>query len=210
MAGPDRLDRTFFARPTEQVAADLLGRVLVSTGSGERLAGRIVETEAYLAAHDLASHAVMYQRGRETLSRAPGTIYIYRAYGIHTMFNIVSRSDEPHGAILIRAVDPIEGIEVMQNRRRMMKIRELASGPGKLCQAFAFSLEDHLRDIVTDQDVWIEPGHPARPILVSPRIGITRSAELPLRFFDPAGESVSGHRRGLDWSTVTDRNDPRT
>jgi len=212
LAETERLVRRFFARPTDQVAADLVGRVLVSTVSGERLSGRIVETEAYLAEHDLASHAAMYQRGRETLSREPGTIYIYRAYGIHMMFNIVARASEPYGAILIRAVDPIDGIDRMQMRRNTTKTRDIASGPGKLCQAYAISLADHLRDIVTDSEVWIESGTPAQDILVSPRIGITRSADLPLRFFDPTGESVSGHRRGLDWNIATDRNrtDPQS
>ncbi len=200
MTGAERLDRSFFARPTEHVAVDLLGRVLVSNVGGERVAGRIVETEAYLAAHDLASHAAMYQRGRDTLSQSPGTVYIYRCYGVHMMFNIVARAEAPHGAILVRAVDPLDGVESMRRRRDKIQLKDLSSGPGKVCQAFAFTLDDHLRDIACDPELWIEPGTPVRSVQVSPRIGITRSADLPLRFFDPDGVSVSGHRRGLDWT----------
>lgn len=200
MSEAERLDRTFFARPTEQVAIDLVGRVLVATVDGERIAGRVVETEAYLAAHDRASHAAMYQRGRDTLSQLPGTVYIYRCYGIHMMFNIVARNEAPHGAILIRAVDPLEGIDTMRSRRGKIQLPDLASGPGKVCQAFAFTLDDHHRDITRDPSLWIEPGTASPRVQVSPRIGITRSADLPLRFFDPDSESVSGHRRGIDWT----------
>lgn len=165
-----------------------------------RLSGRIVETEAYLGTDDLASHAAMYQRGRESLSQLPGSVYIYRAYGIHMMFNIVAKeSGAPYGALLIRAVEPIEGLDVMIARRGRDQPDKLASGPGNLCQAFAFSLSDHMRDLADDPGLWIEPGPQPETIRTSARIGITRSADLPLRFFDPASRAVSGSRRGIDW-----------
>ncbi|MCC6945330.1 MAG: DNA-3-methyladenine glycosylase [Thermomicrobiales bacterium] len=201
---PDvRLGRSFYARTTDLVARDLLGCTLVSIENGMTLAGRIVETEAYLGMHDLASHAAMYERGRESLSRAPGSVYIYRAYGIHMMFNIVAKGvDAQHGALLIRAVEPVEGLALMAERRGRERPEDLASGPGKLCQALGFSLADHMRDLATDSTLWIEPGEAPEQVRVSPRIGITRSADLLLRFFDPASRAVSGSRRGLDWRDV--------
>lgn len=194
-----RLGHEFFSRPTELVALDLLGCTLVSLESGQRLSGRIVETEAYLDESDLASHAAIYQRGRVSLSREPGTIYMYRAYGIHMMFNIVARDVRPHGAVLVRAVEPIDGISVMQDRRQKRHVRDLASGPGKLCQAFGFSLEDHLRDITTDGSLYIERGRSVDRVRVGPRVGITRSVDMHLRFFDVDSPCVSAHRRGIDW-----------
>lgn len=201
---PDlRLDRAFFARPTDQVARELLGCVLVSVQDGTRLAGRIVETEAYLDGRDLASHAAMYERGRESLSQPPGSVYIYRAYGIHMMFNIVARGEEAsHGALLIRAVEPMEGLEIMGERRGRDQPVEFASGPGKFCQAFGFDFADHMRDLATDPSLWITAGQPIDRFRVSTRIGISRSADLPLRFFDPGSPAVSGSRRGIDWHDV--------
>ncbi len=198
---PDiRLARAFYARPTEVVARELLGSTLVSIEDDVLLAGRIVETEAYLGAHDLASHAAMYERGRASLSQSPGSVYIYRAYGIHMMFNIVAKGqDAQHGALLIRAVEPVEGLNLMAKRRGRERPEELASGPGKLCQAFGFTLQDHMRDLADDPRLWIEPGVAPEQVRVSPRIGITRSADLMLRFFDPGSRAVSGSRRGIDW-----------
>lgn len=198
---PDaRLGRSFYSRSTDVVARDLLGCTLVAVQDGSRLSGRIVETEAYLGTDDRASHAAMYQRGRESLSQPPGSVYVYRAYGIHMMFNIVAKAlGAPYGALLIRAVEPIEGLDVMVARRGRDQPDILASGPGNLCQAFAFSLDDHMRDLVDDPGLWIEPGTPPETVRISARIGITRSADLPLRFFDPSSRAVSGSRRGIDW-----------
>jgi len=201
---PDvRLGRSFYARTTDLVAKDLLGCTLVSIENGVKLAGRIVETEAYLGAHDLASHAAMYERGRESLSQQPGSVYIHRAYGIHMMFNVVAKGpDARHGALLIRAVEPVDGLGVMAERRGRERPEDLASGPGKLCQAFGFTLVDHMRDLATDPALWIEPGVAPAQVRVSPRIGITRSADLMLRYFDPHSRAVSGSRRGIDWHDV--------
>lgn len=196
----NRLGRSFYARSTDRVARELLGCTVVKIEDGICLTGRIVETEAYLGTDDLASHAAMYERGRASLSQAPGSVYIYRAYGMHMMFNIVAKGDgAPYGALLIRAVEPVAGLEIMAARRGRQKPAELASGPGKFCQAFGFSFADHMRDLVTDPSLWIEPGQPPAEIRFGPRIGITRSAELPLRYFDAQSSSVSGSRRGIDW-----------
>jgi DNA-3-methyladenine glycosylase len=191
-----RLDRAFYARDTATVAIDLLGCVLVRREGSQRLAGRIVETEAYLDSVDLASHAAWSRRGRETMAHEPGRVYMYRAYGIHMMFNIVARGHRPAGAVLIRAVEPIAGTEIMANRRRTERLDQLTSGPGKLAQAFALDLTHHLVDLVEDNGMWLEAGPQPNSICVGPRIGITKSADFPLRFFEEGNQFVSATRRG--------------
>ena len=194
-----RLGRAFFARATAPVAVDLLGCLIHVERNGERLAGRIVETEAYLDSRDLASHAAWSRRGRVTMKQEPGLVYMYRSYGIHAMFNIVAKEPESAGAVLIRAFEPADGIETMLQRRGVSDWRHVASGPGKLCQALGLTLDDHLVDLTTDPSIWIENGPPPEIILNGERIGITKSADLPLRFFDAKSEHVSAHRRGIVW-----------
>jgi DNA-3-methyladenine glycosylase len=199
---PTRLKRSYFARPTELVAVDLLGCTLCVTRNGERLGGRIVETEAYLDSRDLASHAAWSRRGRETMEQEAGLVYMYRAYGIHAMFNIVAREPGSSGAVLIRALEPTLGVDVMLDRRGVTDPQQIASGPAKLCQALGLTLDDHLTDLVTDESITIEDGPAPESILNSPRIGITKSAELPLRFFDADSLHVSRSRRGIVWTGV--------
>lgn len=136
------------------------------------------------------------------MHRAPGTIYIYRSYGMHWMFNLVAHEPEKVGAILVRAVEPLEGIELMECRRKTTVLRQLCSGPGKLCQAFAIDEALHKEDATSNDEVWLTVGTPAAEIdlVVSERIGITRSAELPLRFYEAGNRFVSGHRRGVPFS----------
>jgi DNA-3-methyladenine glycosylase len=189
----------FFARATAPVAVELLGCVIHVERNGEHLSGRIVETEAYLDARDRASHAAWSRRGRETMKQEPGLVYMYRSYGIHAMFNIVAKEPNSAGAVLIRALEPIDGIDTMLRRRRVSDPRQIASGPGKLCQALGLTLDDHLVDLTTDQSIWIDRGPAPETILNSVRIGITKSPELPLRFFDRHSEHVSANRRGIVW-----------
>jgi DNA-3-methyladenine glycosylase len=161
--------------------------------------GRIVETEAYLDASDRASHAAWSKRGQDVMKRAPGTIYIYRSYGMHWMLNIVAHAADLVGAVLIRAVEPLEGIELMEQRRGMTDIRQLCSGPGKLCQAFAIDDSFHTVDLTESNDIWLTGGDPQNriDIAVGERIGITKSPELPLRYFEAGNQFVSAHRRGV-------------
>jgi DNA-3-methyladenine glycosylase len=185
------LPRAFYARDTESVARDLLGAVLVSTVGGVRVAGRIVETEAYLGPHDPASHAAEHigrTRRNTSMFGLPGTAYVYRIYGVHWCLNAVTmRADYP-AAVLIRAVEPIEGITVMRERRWPAEPartdRLLASGPGKLAAAFAITgvLDGH---DLRQAPLSIVTGDPVAPadVVVGPRIGITRAADWPLRFY---------------------------
>lgn len=164
-------------------------------------AGRIVETEAYLDSRDLASHAAWSRRGKEVMKRAPGTVYIYRSYGMHWMFNIVAHAEDSVGAVLVRAVEPVDGIDLMRLRRRMDDQRQLCSGPGKLCQAFGIDDGVHVLDLTASDAIWISPAEtPTSELLIGQRIGITKSPELELRFFEAGNLYVSAHQRGVPYS----------
>src|SRR5918997_6177227 len=173
---PDRgahLIRPFYERPTIDVARDLLGQVVVSGGPEGCTAGRIVETEAYLGPDDPASHAARLRHGRvEAMWGEPGIAYVYRSYGIHAMLNVVTEPLGETGAVLIRALEPTIGIDVMRARRGIDDDRLLCSGPGKLCQALGIGLDLHGTDLVTSETLWISPGEPARDISTSGRVGI--------------------------------------
>ena len=192
------LDRAFFERATAEVAIDLIGTILWRVTPDGTTAGRIVETEAYLDAADRASHAAWSKRGQDVMHRDPGSVYIYRSYGMHWMFNIVAHAAGGIGAVLVRAAEPIEGIALMEARRGTRDLRQLCSGPGKICQAFAIDDSLHKVDLTTSDDIWISYAKSITPVdlLVGERIGITKSAELPLRFFEAGNRFVSAHKRG--------------
>lgn len=180
------LDTAFYARSAEDVARSLVGTMLRSDVGGETVTGRIVETEAYVGPHDPASHAAE-RRGRTNRNASmfgpPGIAYVYRSYGIHWCLNVVTdRLDYP-AAVLIRAVEPLEGLDVM-TRRRGTKLRDLARGPGRLTQAFGITgaLDGHPLDhppltlyAPVDDDIL--------DIAVGPRVGISQAVDWPLRFW---------------------------
>jgi DNA-3-methyladenine glycosylase len=183
----ERLGPEFFSVPTLLLAERLLGKIFVHCeGPGKPLLkGRIVETEAYLAEHDEASHA---WRGRTRRNQAmfgpPGTLYIYFSYGCHYMANIVSEPEGSAGAVLLRAMEPVEGIEQMRLKRRTEKSTSLMSGPGKLTQALGIG-PDLYAETLFGQRCWLEeaPELPPGSIGTGPRIGISRSINLPWRKF---------------------------
>ena len=192
------LTRAFYERSTIEVARELLGQVVVSTSPPGRTAGRIVETEAYLGADDSASHAARLRTGRvEVMWGDSGVAYVYRSYGIHAMLNVVAKSMGAVGAVLIRALEPLDGIDVMRSRRGVVDERLLCSGPGKLCQALGIGLEMHGTDLVRDEALWISPGEPAWDVSMSGRIGISRATEHPWRYWVTGNRYVSAHRRAL-------------
>lgn len=190
------LPRSFYARDTEVVARELLGTVLISTIGCKRVSGRIVETEAYVGPHDPASHGaerIGRTRRNESMFGDPGIAYVYRIYGVHWCLNAVTHEEGYPAAVLIRAVEPLEGIEIMRKRRGMsLRDRDLASGPGKLADAFAIDgkLDGHALDAAP---LWIEAGLKvrARDVVCGPRIGITKAAEWPLRFCVRGSEWLS-------------------
>lgn len=193
-----RCDRNFYARDTRVVARALLGQLLVCVMPEGRASGRIVETEAYLGADDLASHAARLRKGRvEVMWGESGIAYIYRSYGIHTMFNVVAERRGETGAVLIRALEPLDGLDLMRLRRGVASERLLCSGPGKLCQALGIGLDMQGTDLVTDDRLWIAAGDPPSAIEVSGRIGISRAKEDPWRYWIAGSPHVSAHRRGV-------------
>jgi DNA-3-methyladenine glycosylase len=175
----------FFTRPTEVVARDLLGMVIVSTMGGDVTTARIVETEAYLGYDDPASHGYLHRRNsrNRALFGPPGSWYVYLSYGMHWCANLVCQRSGLASAVLLRALEPLEGLDVMRRRRGPVPDRELCSGPGKLCQALGISRDlDGTRMARSEAAVHRPRSSEATTIGVTPRIGITKAADWPLRF----------------------------
>jgi len=177
------LPRSFYLRPVLEVAADLIGRVLVHDLGGVRLAGRILETEAYRGPEDLASHA---SRGRtrrtEPMFWRGGFAYIYLVYGMHHCFNVVTgKEGEPH-AILIRALEPIEGIDAMKEHSPRCRAADLGRGPGRLARALALSRALDRADLCR-RGLHLEAGLalPRRRIATGPRIGVAYAGDWAAR-----------------------------
>lgn len=187
-----KLNREFYTRAdTIEVAKDLLGKILVVPGdSGERVSGKIVETEAYLGAEDKAAHSYNNRRTKrtETMFARGGTVYIFFIYGMYFQFNVVAGEiGSPH-AVLVRAVEPLENIEIMRERRGKMADKNLTSGPGKLCIALGIDRRFNNVDL-TGNEIWIEDGEKFSTdteIACGKRIGIDYAeeyAEKPWRFW---------------------------
>jgi DNA-3-methyladenine glycosylase len=189
-------DRAWFRRHPVRVAFDLIGATLVVARDGERMSGRITETEAYAGPYDLASHSARLKAARISLSGEPGCLYMYRSYGIHTMLNVVSHEDGDAGGVLIRALEPVDGIEFMASRRGTSEPRALTVGPGVLCQALGLRLGDLGYDLIGGQEITIAAGVRPASVMAGPRIGISRSIDHRWRFFDSISRFVSAHRRG--------------
>ncbi len=197
--GPTRLSHEACAVDAQILAKDLIGAILVRQISPSlTLRGRIVETEAYVGIHDRASHAFGGRRTprNEMMYAQAGTAYVYFTYGMHYCMNIVCGEINQPLAVLIRALEPLGGIEFMQERRGRQAVTDLCSGPGKLCQAFGIDREHNGIDLLTSNSMWIEPRDGPLPRLVStPRIGIASAghwAKRLLRWYDPQSEHVSG------------------
>jgi DNA-3-methyladenine glycosylase len=176
---------SFFRRPTEIAAAELIGAVVVSSIDGEVTAGRIVETEAYLGYDDPASHGYRHRRNsrNEALFGPPGTWYVYLSYGMHWCANLVCQEAGLASAILLRALEPLEGLETMRRRRGPVADRDLCSGPGKLCQALGMTRELDGQKMSKSLVVVHRPRRSeVSRIIATPRIGITKAADWPLRF----------------------------
>jgi DNA-3-methyladenine glycosylase len=186
-----KLPREFYTRPDVlAVARDLLGKKLVVPGrNGQRVSGIIVETEAYRGPEDRASHAWNGRRTQrtETMYGAGGTAYVYFVYGMYHQFNVVTNGEDIPHAVLVRALEPSEGLAVMRRRRRGRSERELTSGPGRLCLAMGIDRKLDKADLLGDR-VWLEDGISISPrkIARGPRIGIDYAEkwiDKPWRFW---------------------------
>jgi DNA-3-methyladenine glycosylase len=169
------------------MARSLLGLTLASDLGGARVSGIIVETEAYLGVHDAASHAWRGRRHRlnHGIYAPSGTWYVYRSYGIHWCLNLTTPTDDDGAAVLVRAVVPNAGIEIIQQRRGHVADKHLTNGPGKVGQAFAITGEHDGMPATDDSPLRLLQAAQRRrrgSIAVTPRIGITRAADWPLRF----------------------------
>jgi DNA-3-methyladenine glycosylase len=206
--GP-RLPRAFFDRPGPEVARDLVGALLVHRlADGSRLAGRIVEVEAYLGdGSDPGSHS---HRGQTPRNRSmfgpPGHLYAYRSYGVHTCANVVCEARGRGAAVLLRALEPVAGTARMRALRGLpaqAPERLIASGPGRLAQAFGITLAHDgcslLRGALALHRA--APDSPRARIAVSARIGLSKGAGIPHRFFDAASACVSRVRPGASGSS---------
>ena len=191
------LPRSFYDRPTLEVTRELLGKTLWRRTAEGVVAGIIVETEAYVSAVDAAAHGYRGKTPRTAVMYGPpGHAYVYFAYGMHSCLNCVTEAPGTGAAVLIRAAQPVEGLALMRARRPAgTPDRDLARGPGRLCQAFALTRADDGADLIGER-LWIAatPAWSAdAPYATSPRIGISRAVDLLWRFYMPGSPWVSGH-----------------
>ncbi len=202
-----KVGRAFYARPTLEVARDLLGCVLVHHRRGVLTSGVIVEVEAYLGESDPASHAAPgpTPRNAPMYGRA-GHVYVYLNYGIHSLVNIVTEAAGSPAAVLIRALDPLDGVDVMRRRRaRAMKGRtrrpasafaapDLCRGPGNLTMAMGITLAENRVDLLGERLYVEDRGITIGPIVWGPRIGITVGTDRPWRAWIKGNRAVSATR----------------
>lgn len=197
-----RISRVFFERPPDVVARTVLGKLLVRRVAGEWLVGRIVEVEAYFGDGDPAAHAAAGRTARNAVLFGPaGHAYVYFIYGMYSCLNISCERDGRAGSLLVRALEPLAGLEQMAANRGLgshVAPQLLTAGPGRLCQAFGITRATHngadLLDLGSDLQLRAD-GYDAQSILITPRIGISKAAERPLRFLLAGNPCVSGSAR---------------
>lgn len=197
------LDRAFFARSPRRVARELLGKVLMRNRDGPLLAARIVEVEAYLGENDPAAHAAAGNTARTSvLFGPPGHAYVYFIYGNHYCLNVSCEREGKAGSVLIRALDPIWGIKEMARARKIeaqffSDLPLLTSGPGRLAEAFGITrARDNGRDLTSSASgLWIgDDGFRPRKIQITPRVGVRKAADQPLRYIMVGSIFVSGRK----------------
>ncbi|MGH2675876.1 MAG: DNA-3-methyladenine glycosylase [Actinomycetota bacterium] len=188
------MPRRFYARDPVEVAGDLVGRVLVRELDGERLVGRVVEAEAY-APDDPASHTFRGRTPRNaTMFGPPGHAYVYISHGIHHCLNLTTGDA---AAVLVRALEPLEGLEGMARRRGTGEPRLLCAGPGRLCQAMGITLAENGRDLVRRAGLWLAQGERAAAVVSTPRVGLSVAMDVPWRFVERGTRFASRSARAV-------------
>jgi DNA-3-methyladenine glycosylase len=191
-----KLERQFYCKPTLEVAESLLGKVLVRRLRGRNLAGKIVETEAYVGPHDLACHASKGKTARTSIMfQEGGCAYVYMIYGFYFCLNAVTEAEDYPAAVLIRAIEPLDHIPVMKRLRKNPDHQtNIASGPGKLCMAMGIDKKLNGIDLTGDT-LWIEDRKvDVGPIIATPRVGVDYAGEFkdkPWRFYVEGNPHVS-------------------
>ena len=199
-AKPMRLSREFFSQDTLTVARLLLGKRLVRRWNGLRPAGRIVEAEAYIGEEDKGCHASVGRTARnDVMFGPPGHAYVYFTYGMHWMFNVVTEAEGFPAAVLIRALEPLEGIPAMERNRKRRAVFDLCSGPAKLAQALCITRTLNGADLWLRRgaELWLEdaPPIPDNDIVTTPRVGLNHTLEpwksMPWRFYVQGSAFIS-------------------
>ncbi len=190
------LSRADLPVDTVEMARSLVGKTLTHETPEGSASGRIVETEAYPIGDPAAHHFGGLTRRNRSLFRERGHCYVYLGYGVSWLANVSSETDGVGAGVLLRALEPLEGVELMRQRRGRERLVDLASGPGKLCMAMDIHRGQDGLDLCGDSILWL--GHaigPVGEIGISLRIGITKAAEAPLRFFERGSPFLSGPRK---------------
>ncbi|MDG6909216.1 MAG: DNA-3-methyladenine glycosylase [Nitrososphaerota archaeon] len=190
-----RLARAFFERRSPAVAKDLIGRLLVRVADGTRLAGVVVETEAYRGSRDPASHAYRGKTKRNEVMFGPaGIAYVYFTMGAHYCLNVTTEREGVAAAVLIRAIQPVEGAEKMKANRGVTEATKVASGPGNLTRALGIGGEFNGEDMATSGRLFFEEGQGARNIGVSTRVGVSVGKSFRWRYYEGGNPFVSKGR----------------
>ncbi|MGD0637275.1 MAG: DNA-3-methyladenine glycosylase [Nitrososphaerales archaeon] len=190
-----RLGRSFYSRYTPEVARSLLGSTLVRVIGATVFRSKVVEVEAYRGADDPASHAYRGVTKRTSVMFGePGHAYVYFTFGFHHCLNLTTEAEGEPGAVLIRAVEPLDGIEEMRRRRGVEALMNLTSGPGKLTKAMGIDLRLNGEDVVKSKELFLLRGAREERVAVSTRIGVSKGREKPWRFYIDGSPFVSGAR----------------
>jgi len=190
-----KLLRSFYNRPTLDVAQNLLGKLIVWDCSRGRLAARIVEVEAYVGEDDPACHAAVGPTARnQVMYGRPGFSYVYFIYGMYHCFNIVTERKGFPAAVLLRAAEPVEGLEVMRQNSPRSRTATILSGPGKFCRAFGLTVKHSGVDLTGDLIYLCDAPASESDVVVTRRVGINKGVDLPYRFFLDGSSAVSGPR----------------
>ena len=198
MTSQNKLPRSFYLRATLIVAKDLLGKYFVRKSSNQTLVGKIVEVEAYLGEKDPASHTYRGQTKRnEVMFKKGGHLYVYFTYGMHFCANVVTEKEGVGHAVLLRAIEPVEGIELMRKNRGFSTDKpdkNLTNGPAKLCEAFGIAREENGTDLL-GRKIFMTTGEsiPKSSIVASQRIGIRKATEKKWRFYIKGNDFVSAN-----------------
>ena len=185
-----RIERKFYMRDAVTVGKDILGKIIVKkTADGRMMSGRITEVEAYMGTTDKASHSYGGRRTKRTevMYKEGGYSYVFLIYGMYECFNVtVGREGDPQ-AVLIRGVEPLENKNLMQEKRKVKKEKDISNGPGKLTKALGITREDNGADLVASENIWLEDdGYKVKDIVETTRIGIDYAEEdalKPWRFY---------------------------